>query len=102
MKIRKFNENMERKYLEVPPYICPVCGEKKNIASNLDASYLTENARKYIIVDFECHVCDFEWYSQYNYSAEYETHGGDEIVADKTIDRGLYNEPKIAAKTYNL
>lgn len=102
MRIRRLNESTERKYLGVVPYICPVCGEEKDITRKVDESYFEENVEKYIIVDYTCGVCDFTWYSQYDYRGDYETEGGDQIFDGGEISPNLYSAEKIEAKKYNL
>ncbi len=102
MKIRKFNENSERRYLGTPPYICPVCGEEKEVRRNIDESYLRENAEKYIIIDYNCDMCNFKWYSEYMYSSDYEADGGSEIVDNEVVPIDLYSPEKIESKKYNI
>jgi len=105
--LRLFEDSSEeRKYMGTPPNICPVCGEEESVIRKMEESYFLENIQKYpcmsLIIDYKCGVCDFEWYSQYDYVGDYETESSEQIIEDNKISDYLYSAEKIEAKKYNL
>ncbi len=100
--IIRFNENSleERRCLETVSNVCAVCGsDKVNYKMNGDYTQMNPNS---VIIDYECDICNFKWYSEYIHNSDFITESGEELIADTVISDEFYNIEKIEAKKYNL
>ena len=110
MKIERFNENNKknRKYLNVDINVCPVCGEKNDIdchSSTYDSvggDYLNITSNDNFYIDYECKVCDFMWWSEFNFKQCSDNLDGDLIDGGLEVPKQSYSPEKIDAKKYNL
>jgi len=105
LKIRRLNENIEnKKYLDTPQNICPVCGEKDDItvwSSSINDNGIGSEFDCFYL-DYKCNTCNFKWFAEYSYSHKSDNEYGDIIVPGRFIDKELYSPEKIEAKKYNL
>jgi len=100
MKIKRFNESVERVYQnDGSNRSCPVCNNWKNL--KISGSDVSTDGMEYY---YECPECDFKWYEKYVMVLDgaYEYNEGEEIQKGQPINPNLYNELKLQTDKYNI
>ena len=100
MRLKKFNENNSRHYLNNGDHgSCPVCNNWKKISTS--QSKADKDGMEY---NYECLECNFKWYEQYVMvqNGAYELNTGEEIQTGSPIDSKSYDELKLQTKKYNI
>jgi len=99
MRLKKFNENTNRLYLNNgDDGVCPVCGNCKDLIQT--NSTPTKDGMEYY---YECPKCDFKWFETYVMveGGIYDYNDGGEITEGEVVNPKNYNEIKLQADKYN-